>query len=437
MHSSGILKFQVPLILLILCNAEEAAGIFSNSIHQFPTQSGEGNFTVGAPVVVAGILSFIAATISSAGGIGGGGLYIPILTIVAGLDLKTASGFSAFMVTGGIVSNVVCNLFMQRGGKVLVDLDIALLSEPSMLLGVSIGVICNGVFPEWLITVLFAVFLVWSTFSTCRSGILYWKLETETRNGDSEMETALVVDKEERSCEEDGLCCRVDGSRHGMKLGMLLMIWLCFFALHLFRGNRYGHGIVHIEACGVVYWIISAIHIPLAVSLTAWILFNNQRWKTSSSQDQEEEKDTRKGPNKFLFPVMALMAGVLGGVFGVGGGMLISPLLIQLGIPPQITSATCSFMVLFSSTMSVVQYVLLGMDHIGSAVAFATICFVASVIGLVVVQRAIERHGRASIIVFSVGTVMALSTVLMTSLGAVRVWKDYTSGRYMGFKLPC
>ncbi|KAK8594476.1 hypothetical protein V6N13_015398 [Hibiscus sabdariffa] len=43
-------------------------------------------------------------------GIGGGGLFIPILTIVAGLDLKIASGFSAFMVTGGSIANVNYNL---------------------------------------------------------------------------------------------------------------------------------------------------------------------------------------------------------------------------------------------------------------------------------------------------------------------------------------
>lgn len=37
-----------------------------------------------------------------------------------------------------------------------------------------------------------------------------------------------------------------------------------------------------------------------------------------------------------MFPAMALLAGVLGGVFGIGGGMLISPLLLQVGIAPEV-----------------------------------------------------------------------------------------------------
>lgn len=59
---------------------------------------------------------------------------------------------------------------------------------------------------------------------------------------------------------------------------------------------------------------------------------------------------------------------------------------------------------------------------------------------LTIARRAVMEHGRASLIVFAVfavGMVMALSTVLITGFGGVDVWKDYTSGKSMGFKKPC
>lgn len=53
---------------------------------------------------------------------------------------------------------------------------------------------------------------------------------------------------------------------------------------------------------------------------------------------QEGTSETKHGPSgKLIFPIMALLAGVLGGVFGIGGGMLISPLLIQVGINPEVS----------------------------------------------------------------------------------------------------
>ncbi|KAG5614036.1 hypothetical protein H5410_013860 [Solanum commersonii] len=415
-------------------------GKFLNSIYEWRIQqqqnfgdSNNNNLKIGAPTVLAGIFCFIAASISSAGGIGGGGLYVPILIIVAGVDLKTASSFSAFMVTGGSIANVVCSMFLpsaKHGGKILVDFDIALLSQPCILLGVSIGVVCNLVFPEWLITILFAIFLAWCTFKTFRSGIYYWKIESEEvmrRKENFEEIEGHLLEKEEKGIK----------NIPWMKMAVLIMIWFSFFFLYLLRGNRYGQGIIHMKACGVVYWIISSVQFPVAIIFTSWILYKRENHQNLPKQEITCGTKNNGPSRMFIFPLMALLAGVLGGVFGIGGGMLISPLLIQVGITPEITAATCSFMVFFSSTMSAVQYLFLGMEHVNTALIFAIVCLIASLIGLVVVQRAIEHHGRASLIVFSVGIVMALSTVLLTSFGAVDVWRDYRSGKYMGFKPPC
>ncbi len=37
-----------------------------------------------------------------------------------------------------------------------------------------------------------------------------------------------------------------------------------------------------------------------------------------------------------LFPTMALLAGMLGGMLGIGGGMIINPMLIEVGMHPQV-----------------------------------------------------------------------------------------------------
>lgn len=422
------------------------------SHHQI--QSQETGLKLAPSMVIAGVFCFIAGSVSSAGGIGGGGLYIPILTIVASLDLKTASSFSAFMVTGGSVANVMCNMFTRSakfGGQTLVDYDIAILSEPCMLLGVSVGVICNLVFPEWLVTILFAVFLACSTFKTCQNGVFHWKLESEevNRNESGNLENGLV-ENETSTKESEEVISSVKEPLLGveltssvlrfpwMKLGILFIIWFSFSILYLLRGNRYGEGIIPMESCGFGYWVVSSLQIPLAIMFTAWILYRKESCQHQTINQQGMEDLTGGGTsNKLMFPVMALLAGMLGGVFGIGGGMLISPLLLHVGIAPEITAATCSFMVFFSSSMSALQYLLLGMEHVDTAIILSVICFVASLLGLLVVQRAIVKYGRASMIVFSVSTVMALSTVLMTSFGALNVWRDYNSGRNMGFKLPC
>lgn len=177
--------------------------------------------------LIAGLLCFIAASLSSAGGVGGGSLYLPIINLVAGLDLKTASTFSAFMVTGGSLSNVLYTLFFFADAKSSIDYEIALLSEPSMLLGVSAGVLGNVMFPEWLITVLFALFLGFSTYKTFEAAFRCWGAESE------EVRRAGIVGVQDGEKEEPLLLSEeFEGSIQWRKMVVLVMVWLSFFVLH-------------------------------------------------------------------------------------------------------------------------------------------------------------------------------------------------------------
>jgi len=163
--------------------------------------------------VAAWVLSFLAASVSSAGGVGGGSLFLPILNLVAGLSLKRATAYSSFMVTGGAASNVLYNLACTGGGGPLIDYDIALLFQPCLLLGVSIGVVCNVMFPEWLITVLFSLFLASCTAKTCRAGLKIWR--SESRGGTRAEDGAGAARRAHPSTEEPLLvpCDAEDGGR--------------------------------------------------------------------------------------------------------------------------------------------------------------------------------------------------------------------------------
>ncbi|XP_062207098.1 sulfite exporter TauE/SafE family protein 5-like isoform X1 [Phragmites australis] len=398
--------------------------------------------------VLAWVLSFLAASVSSAGGVGGGSLFLPILNLVAGLSLKHATAFSSFMVTGAAASNVLYNLLCTAGGRhvALIDYDIALQFQPCLLLGVSIGVVCNVMFPEWLITVLFSLFLAFCTVKTCRAGVKIWRSEGVGAAHDHSKEPLLPgggggdVDAENGG--HAGSDDRGSGAGFPWKdVALLVMAWLCFFALHVFIGDKHGKGVIRIKPCGVAYWLITLFQLPVAVAFTWYIIYTRRKKQVLHSQEdygKENHVDAkRQALPPLAFPLAAFVTGALSGIFGIGGGLLLNPVLLQIGIPPQTAAATSSFMVLFCASMSMVQFILLGMKGIGEASVYAGICFVASVVGVVVIERAVRKSGRVSLIVFLVTAIMALSTVIVTCFGAQDVWMQYTSGAYMGFKLPC
>lgn len=411
-----------------------------------PPTNGLGGNGVGPNAVLAWILAFVAASVSSAGGVGGGSLFLPILNLVAGLSLKRAATYSSFMVTGGAASNVLYNLLWNRG-RVLIDYDIALLFQPCLLLGVSIGVVCNVMFPEWLITALFSLFLAFCTVKTCRAGVKIWRSESCAASAAVAVAAARHNENKEPllvllpAGQDGGQAAAGNGAGFPWKdVSVLVAVWLCFFLLHAFIGDKHGKGMIRITPCGIAYWLFTISQVPFSVAFTAYIIYAKRKKQLLCNQEDgkancvETKTETM---SSLILPLAAFVTGSLSGLFGIGGGLLLNPVLLQMGIPPQTAAATSSFMVLFCASMSMVQFILLGMDGIGEASVYAGICFVASVAGAVLIEKAVRKSGRVSMIVFLVTAIMALSTVIVTCFGALDVWKQYNGGAYMGFKLPC
>jgi uncharacterized membrane protein YfcA len=103
----------------------------------------------------------------------------------------------------------------------------------------------------------------------------------------------------------------------------------------------------------------------------------------------------------------------------------------------QVTAATTSLMIFFASSMSVLQFWLRGRIPMDFALLFGALCFVSSCVGIGVLQAAIVKYGRPSVIVFLVSFVNGVSALLMAAFGGLDVWHQYEAGAYMGFHTPC
>ncbi len=59
------------------------------------------------------------------------------------------------------------------------------------------------------------------------------------------------------------------------------------------------------------------------------------------------------------FPIYGFVSGILAGLLGIGGGLIIGPLLLELGLHPIVSTATSNFLVLFTSSSTSIQFILL------------------------------------------------------------------------------
>lgn len=114
------------------------------------------------------VIIFLAAVLANATGIGGGGIFVPVLILIMRFSAIEAIPLSKALILGGAISAVIINWnkIHPYSNVPLIDFPVVALLHPMLMLGTIIGVILNRAFPEWLIITLLVLTLVVVTKKT-------------------------------------------------------------------------------------------------------------------------------------------------------------------------------------------------------------------------------------------------------------------------------
>ncbi len=119
------------------------------------------------------LLASLGLMIAAGGGIGGGGMLVPIYALVMKFHTKTAIPLSNVTVLGGAMANFLFNVGRRHpiADRPQVDWDLILMMEPLTIGGALIGTLVNKVVPEEYLTVLMVFLLGFIATRTISRGI--------------------------------------------------------------------------------------------------------------------------------------------------------------------------------------------------------------------------------------------------------------------------
>lgn len=386
--------------------------------------------------VVCTIFVVITAVLSAAAGMGGGGVYVPLLLMILDFSTKEAVPLSQAMIVGGAAVNVAFALTERHPlhpEKPRIDWNVIMMLNPGLAAGVSVGIIMHMISPQWLIVLVLLVTLAIALQKSLQKGMQSWAKESAKLTADSATGSAGAALPPPPSSRPHLSTKYVDDSsssvlRHfagGYQKQMILVVgcWATFFSMNLLKAPQ----------CTVAYWFQQFAMVGICAAFTfAGAKTLESTGQLSGCDDQIASTDKTEmtwSPTALrLYPLFATVAGMLGGFLGIGGGIIMGPLLLELGLVPQASQATTAVFVLLSSSLATIQFMILGKEMPIYSLWFTSWVLVATLIGQTAVEYALRRWQRPSVIVLSVAAIIAGSLVMMTAIGLVSGIDDYQRG---------
>ncbi|KAJ0031977.1 hypothetical protein Pint_12793 [Pistacia integerrima] len=300
----------------------------------------------GWQIVLGSIIGFFGAAFGSVGGVGGGGIFVPMLSLIIGFDAKSATAISKCMIMGAAASTVYYNLKLRHPtiDMPIIDYDLALLIQPMLMLGISIGVAFNVVFADWMVTVLLIVLFLGTSTKAFFKGVETWKKETIMKKeaakrlesngaGAAEVEYKPLPSGPRSEAQKDTMDREVTILENvcWKELGLLVFVWVAFLGLQISKN--------YTSTCSVAYWVLNlmqyVIQIPVSFGVSMYeavSLYKGSRVIASKGDDGKSLKVHQLA----TYCAFGVLAGVVGGLLGLGGGFIMGPLFLELGVPPQV-----------------------------------------------------------------------------------------------------
>merc|ERR1712070_412298 len=179
------------------------------------------------------------------------------------------------------------------------------------------------------------------------------------------------------------------------------------------------------------YWLVLLLPIPFCLVVTIVtniFLFKNQELKENLGYPFQEGDVMWTGGSAVLCPLVCLLAGLFAGMFGVGGGIVQGPVMLEMGVLPEVAAATTAFLILFTAGSAAFSYAMFKMILWDFAAVLIPIGLLATLGGQLAVNWMIKTFKRSSYIIFIIAGVLGVSTILMCYIGILETIDTFQPG---------
>jgi uncharacterized membrane protein YfcA len=426
------------------------------------------------------VVLLVGAMLAASAGIGGGEFYVPVLFLLMRFSIGEAIPLSSTLVLGLGLSNVVM-LARQRHpyrDRPLIDVWLGAIFVPFLLIGTVVGILINNTVPSWFVLLVLFILMV---VAITRSGVLARRLWLKESERAKRVETELaaveaaaggtleragskrkqrIALEQERSESERAAVSGLEASpsvqrlnamaldylmvkESRVKVGAVVVIATSLVIVAIcswLKGTNRDTSVLGTEPCSPAYWAVQFA--PLIVLVAIWFVIARKLVHEQSMKETVPTYSAVEGDIAWRWPIACGVAaasffvGFITALVGVGGGVVLGPLFIELAVLPEVAAAVSSVISMCGGLSSVIQFAANNRIELGYGLLFLSIGIVGSLIGTNVTRRLVDRLDKSAVIVVVLVVMLAVSLVLVIATG-VLVLTETASSESFEFRGVC
>lgn len=364
-------------------------------------------------------LVFVSSGLAGASGVGGGALYVVIFITLFFYNSSDAVALSQFTIIGASIMPSLIKVFLKHPtmNKPIIEFDINTVIISPLLIGTTVGVIMNIVLPYWIITLTLIFLLAYLSIKTFKAGFRQYrkesvkvsenKLMSQTAHEDVSEELAKILEKEKKRLPLDDLF-------------LIFSVYMIIIVGSLTKGSNKFKSVFGIEFCSAGYWLITAALMLILLGISyvcSRVIVSKYKNKLSAGYKFDSGDIKWEMKNCISLNIAGFLAGFIGAIVGVGGALILSPVLITYNIRPEVMTATTSFMIVFTSTVSALQFLIAGKIDIFYALWNLVFSLLGSALGVFGINGFVTKYKRSSLITLTLGVFQVISGIVSLVYG--------------------
>lgn len=383
--------------------------------------------------IILSILVFLISVITTIGGVGGGGLLIPTYIFVGEFSLDEAIPLSVITILGDTLVRIF-NLYLRKhpmnNKRYLIDMMPILLIVPFDGNFSFLGVILSEVMPNSITLGVIILILGLTFYKSIVKAIKTFLKENEYLDSNN-LELVIIdgigeyfnVNKLEEYKFSNGT-----GDSLSDKIKKTLIIFFTIVVISVFCILRsFQDKCSLINICNIISQFLVVGIISYCIIL--YIKKDYER-KRLNNYIFLEGDIIWNNANITKFIIIASLTGILSTYMGIGGGMLITPIMIQVGMIPEVVIATGSITTFFSSLISTLNYLLVGRLNLNYGILLSIMSMLGSLVGLKLSDLILNRLKRQSILIFIVSLILLISGVMLVNSVIMNDLGDFKISNY-------